>query len=260
MSYRNITALGLLKTSLIDFPGRVAAVLFTKGCSFRCPFCHNPELTGDAEGPVPPDFVPAREVLAFLDKRRRVLDGVVITGGEPLSHAWIGEIAGMVKSRSLALKIDTNGSYPERLEEIAPDYVAVDVKCAPDRYHEVTNSRELADRTVAGIKRTVAWVLAENVEHEFRTTVVPGLVDIEGFERMLDLIEGVNRYVLQAFRPGRTLDPEFSRRIPYPAEVLGRMKAAAERRGIRCLIRATRATRAPALGSASRRSAFIASI
>jgi len=232
-----IPRLGLVRTSLVDFPERVSAVVFTSGCNFRCPFCHNPELAGDFDAPPPDDFLDAEEVLAFLDRRRRVLGGVVLTGGEPLAHAAIVSFAAEIRSLGLALKIDTNGSFPERLTEVAPDYVAIDVKTSPDRYGELVASPGAAEHAVKRLRRTIDWVLETGVEHEFRTTVVPGLVDVSTFEAILDLVEGTSRYVLAQFRGGKTLDPGLSKSLPYPTAMLEHLRDLAEARGIPCLIR-----------------------
>ncbi|TVR85141.1 MAG: anaerobic ribonucleoside-triphosphate reductase activating protein, partial [Spirochaetaceae bacterium] len=130
--------LGLRKTSLIDFPGRLAAVVFTHGCPLRCPFCHNPELV---QGPLPESFLPAAEVLAFLRKRANLLSGVVISGGEPLLHADLPQLITKIGALGLGVKVDTSGALPQSLAEIlrleAVTYVAMDIKTAPGRYPEL---------------------------------------------------------------------------------------------------------------------------
>jgi len=232
---------GLVRTSLIDYPGRVATVLFTSGCNFRCPFCHNPELTGEPGGPVPDDFIPTDEAIEFLERRRNVIGGVVITGGEPLISAGIAELVSSIRSLGLAVKSGTNGTSPELLSKGAPDFVAVDVKCAPSRYSRVTGGRMSAETAVGNLRQTIDWILEHDVEHEVRTTVAPGLVDLEEFDELLDLVQGAKSYVLTEFRPGHTLDARFAHASPYPVAVLDAMRDRARDRGIPCSIRSRHA-------------------
>ena len=239
-----IESLGLVKTSLIDYPGEVAAILFTSGCNLRCPFCHNPELvTGEA----PDSFMPVSEVMAFLSRRQKVLGGVVITGGEPCMHNGLGDLVDQILSMGLKVKIDTNGMYPETLMSLSPTYIAMDIKTSPGKYREVSSEaggaqyelfhsdtgESLWDRAI----RSIRWIIDSGIEHEFRTTIVPGLVTEHDIRTIADTIRGARRYVLGGFRPVNTLDPEFSGRSPYPDNVLESMKALAEDRGVPCSIR-----------------------
>ena len=126
-----LSNLGLVKTSLIDFPGEVAAVVFSFGCNLRCPFCHNPTLVN---GSHPEDFISRGEILSFLKKRRNVLGGVCITGGEPLLHSDLVLLITEIKALGLKVKLDTNGTVPDRLREVKADYVAIDFKTSPEKY------------------------------------------------------------------------------------------------------------------------------
>ena len=190
---------GLQKLTLLDYPGRVACTVFTGGCNFRCPFCHNaplvlPErLEGDENG--------AETVLAFLKKRQGILDGVAITGGEPLLHKDIDVFLRQVKALGYAVKLDTNGSFPERLmalvEEGLVDRVAVDIKNSPALYAKTVG---VPGFDLAPVERTKNYLLSGAVEYEFRTTVVKGLHTRESLLEAARWIEGAREYYLQQFK------------------------------------------------------------
>ncbi len=190
---------GLQKLTLLDYPGRVACTVFTGGCNFRCPFCHNaplvlPErLEGDENG--------AETVLAFLKKRQGILDGVAVTGGEPLLHKDIDVFLRQVKALGYAVKLDTNGSFPERLmalvEEGLVDRVAVDIKNSPALYAKTVG---VPGFDLAPVERTKNYLLSGAVEYEFRTTVVKGLHTRESLLEAARWIEGAREYYLQQFK------------------------------------------------------------
>ena len=190
---------GLQKMTLLDYPGRVACTIFTGGCNFRCPFCHNaslviPEELRAADGGV-------EAILAFLKKRQGLLDGVAITGGEPLLHADMADFLRQIRALGYLIKLDTNGSFPERLislvEEGLVDRVAMDVKNAPGLYPE-TAGFPLLD--IAPIERSKNFLLEGRVEYEFRTTVVKGLHTTESLVEAAHWIEGAKEYYLQQFK------------------------------------------------------------
>ena len=199
---------GLQKTTLLDYPGRVACTVFTGGCNFRCPFCHNaslviPESLRAADGGV-------EAVLAFLRKRRGLLDGVAVTGGEPLLHADMADFLHKIKELGYLVKLDTNGSFPERLralvEEGLVDRVAMDVKNSPALYAK-TVGLPLLD--IAPIERSREYLLEGHVEYEFRTTVVRGLHTRESLLEAARWIAGAPEYYLQQFKDsGELLAPE----------------------------------------------------
>ena len=190
---------GLQKLTLLDYPGKVACTVFTGGCNFRCPFCHNaplvlPErLQGDENG--------AETVLAFLKKRQGILDGVAVTGGEPLLHADIGDFLREVKALGYSVKLDTNGSFPQRLialvEEGLVDRVAVDIKNAPALYAKTVG---VPGFDLSPVERTKDYLLSGAVEYEFRTTVVKGLHTRESLLEAARWIEGAKEYYLQQFK------------------------------------------------------------
>ena len=202
---------GLQKTSLVDFPNRVASVLFTPGCNLRCPYCHNWRIVVD---PKPP-FLNEENALSMLETRKKYVDAVVITGGEPTLHKELPKFLKKLKEKGFAVKLDTNGFFPQVLEECLPyvDYVAVDVKTALEKYGR------LGARSTADFLQTLAMLKMGKVEYEFRTTVVPGFVDIEDIARIGELVKGAKILAIQQFVPGDTLDRNSTIK-PYTSEIL----------------------------------------
>ena len=199
---------GLQKTTLLDFPTKVACTVFTGGCNFRCPFCHNGTLVSD-----PKQFptIEVSEFLSFLDKRQGILDGVCITGGEPLLQKDIASFMSEVKARGFALKLDTNGSFPDILEDLIDkklvDYVAMDIKSSREKYHILTG----IDKYLPEVERSVAILKQGKIDYEFRTTVVRELHELSDFEDIGKWISGADRYFLQLFKDsGDTLESGFS--------------------------------------------------
>ena len=188
---------GLQKTTLLDFPTKVACTVFTGGCNFRCPFCHNGTLVSD------PKQFPTIEIpdfLSFLDKRKGILDGVCITGGEPLLNKDIDSLLREIKARGYAVKLDTNGSFPDLLESLIDeglvDYVAMDIKSSREKYHLLTG----IDKFNVEIAKSVELLLRGKVDYEFRTTVVRELHELSDFEDIGKWISGAKKYYLQLFK------------------------------------------------------------
>lgn len=188
---------GLLKTSLIDYPGEICATLFTGGCNLRCPFCHNSELVLD---PVGLPLYDEAEVMDFLSRRSGLLGGVCISGGEPSLQEDILDFAAAVKSAGFKVKLDTNGTRPRVLHDLLHegllDYVAVDIKAPREKYNLLAGV-EVDYGAVAG---TVALLRENQVEHEFRTTFVPGLLDKDDIVTIAEALTGCRRYVIQSFK------------------------------------------------------------
>jgi pyruvate formate lyase activating enzyme len=205
---------GIQKTSLIDFPDRIATVLFTPGCNLRCPFCHNWRIVLD---PKPP-FLNEETVIRILEKRKKYVDAVVITGGEPAIHKEIPEFLKKLKEKGFAVKLDTNGFFPQVLKECLSfvDYVALDVKTSLEKYGR------LGAKDTTGFLRAVEILKNGKVDYEFRATVVPGFVDEEDIEKMGDIVKGGKRFAFQQFISGDTLDKTFDNVKPYAAEVISK--------------------------------------
>lgn len=220
---------GLIKTTLIDYPGHVAAGLFTHGCNLRCPYCHNPELVYP-ERPVPGHFLSGDEVLSFLETRKTVLDGVCISGGEPLLQPELPEIAGHIRDLGLSVKIDTNGLFPEKFASCRPDYTAMDIKTAPSKYGRVGFGKPA--RTL--LEQTVNMIISSEIPYHFRTTLVPGIVSLEDAEEMAELIPPGSLYIINPFRNNITLDPGFSAVSPYSGEETAAFRDFFLQKGINC--------------------------
>ena len=193
---------GLQKLTLLDYPGRTACTVFLSGCNFRCPFCHNaPLLQGDTG-----DAMDEDALLMFLKKRQGVLDGVAVTGGEPLLRQEPPSLLEKIKALGYAVKLDTNGTFPERLEAIVQaglaDYVAMDVKNSPERYAQTVGVSEL---DLAPIFKSVSFLLRGTVAYEFRTTAVAELHDDASFGRLGDWLAGAEHYFIQCFEPRETV-------------------------------------------------------
>ena len=193
---------GLQKMTLLDFPGAVACTVFLGGCDFRCPYCHNAEL-------LDPDFPPLmdeNELLAFLRKRQGLLDGVCLTGGEPLLRPELPALLGEIRALGYRTKLDTNGSQPHRLKAILDaglaDYVAMDIKNSPARYAETVGR---AGFDVAPIRESARLLMAGDTDYEFRTTVVAQLHDEDSFRAIGQWIRGAKRYFLQPFTDRETV-------------------------------------------------------
>jgi pyruvate formate lyase activating enzyme len=203
---------GLQKTSLVDFPNRVASVLFTPGCNLRCPYCHNWRIVLDSK----PPFLNEKTALSMLEARKKYVDAVVVTGGEPTMHKELPGFLAKLKERGFQVKLDTNGFYPEVLEECIgnADYVAMDVKTSLEKYAVV------GARDTAGLMRAVAIVKTGKVPYEFRTTMVPELVAPEDVTCIGEVVKGAATYALQQFVPQDTLDKRFQSITPYAHGIL----------------------------------------
>lgn len=212
---------GLQKTTLLDFPGRVACTVFTVGCNFACPFCHNRELvTKELFEESGRKMIDEKELWSFLEKRKGILDGVCITGGEPTLQPDLEEFCQKIKKMGLKVKLDTNGSSPEILEELLEkkllDFVAVDIKASFDEYVVgaglVPARRKWATTRVA---RTAKMIIDSGVEYELRTTVVPRIHAEEVLINMSNWIRRLDHWVWQNFRAKNCLNRAWEREKSY---------------------------------------------
>lgn len=216
---------GFIGTSLIDYPGQISAVVFTGGCNFACPFCQNASLVLPEKLQFQPD-IPSAEIISKLHARAKFIDGVVITGGEPSIHGdqllhFLKEIKQINScTKSLLIKLDTNGSNPELLKNLLDesliDYVAMDIKSSPERYEEVTHFED----SIKFARESIQILIEARIPYEFRTTVVPSLIDLEELNKIGEMIKGCQLFVLQSFRPKGVIDPSYEELIPYPASYL----------------------------------------
>ncbi len=186
---------GLQKTTLLDFPEKLACTVFTGGCNFRCPFCHNASLVTHIDH----DSLDENEVLAYIEQRKKVLDGVCITGGEPMLQPDLKVFCEKIKGMGLLVKIDTNGSYPEKLKTLMDaglvDYIAMDIKNSPEDYARTCG---IAEAPLA-VEQSIRLIMGSSVPYEFRTTVVREFHTPESIEALARHIMGAKKYFLQCF-------------------------------------------------------------
>jgi pyruvate formate lyase activating enzyme len=205
---------GIEKFTLIDYPGKIACMAYTIGCNFRCPYCHNPELVDETTDVA----LSEQEFFDFLDTRKGMLDGVVITGGEPTMHADLPRVMQEIKDRGFLVKLDSNGTNPKMLRDVIKkgivDYLAMDIKSPLSLY----------GRTVArpvdteAIQESVALIMASSVPYEFRTTLVKGMLSEGDIRQIGREIQGAKLYVLQKFVSTKILNPQFRHKTSYSDE------------------------------------------
>ena len=187
---------GLQKTTLLDFPTKVACTVFTGGCNFRCPFCHNASLVlGEDKTP----DLPQEEFFRFLERRRGILDGVCVTGGEPLLQTALIPFLQNIRDLGLAVKLDTNGSAPDRLAAILrvvpPDYIAMDIKNSREKYAMTCGLPSFPE----GVEQSIDRIMNSGIPYEFRTTVVRELHTVADIKSIARRIAGARHYYLQGF-------------------------------------------------------------
>lgn len=240
---------GLQKTTLIDYPGKVAATVFTRGCSFRCPFCHNPELV------LPEKFIPLfpeKEILDFLETRIGKLQAVCITGGEPIIQTDLAEFIHKIKEMGFLVKLDTNGYNPKRLKRIISeqlvDYVAMDIKTSLEKYPIAINGRNLLryldgeklqsdyPQLKMNIKESISVIMNSGIDYEFRTTVCHPIHTVSDFEEIGKIIKGAKRYFIQNFKKSKHID-EYQKFKPFSDEELEVAKRIIEKYVLKVFIR-----------------------
>lgn len=208
---------GFQKLTLLDYPGKTAATVFLGGCNFRCPFCHNGDLVLTHNSM---DEIKREEVLNFLSKRKGLLDGVCVTGGEPLLWQDTGDFLKEIKELGFLLKLDTNGYFPDRLKSVAEylDYIAMDIKNSP---HAYCTTAGLESLDIREIEESVDFIKTSGIDHEFRTTVVKGLHTEEDMEEIGKWLKGENKYFLQPYRETeKVIEKRFSEFEPSELEKL----------------------------------------
>ena len=206
---------GLEKLASRDFPGYISSTVFIGGCNFRCPFCHNAQLVLQPETlPTFPEDIFAE----YLDSRKGWLEGVCVTGGEPLMHANLGDFLKIIKDRGLLVKLDTNGAFPQQLERLISrgmvDFLAMDIKAPLEAYAAAVGVKV----NIQDILRSMEIIRNSDKNYVFRTTVVPGLIQAGDMEAIGELLQYNDTYLLQGFSPQNTIDKEFLEKKPYSTE------------------------------------------
>jgi len=203
---------GLQKISLADYPDRIASVLFTPGCNLRCPNCHNWKIATDPQ----PPFLQEGAALDILDSRKKFVEAVVVTGGEPCMHKELPKFLAKLKEHGFLVKLDTNGFYPDTLQQCLTyvDYVAMDVKTSLEKY------KQLGVSDTTPLVKSMELLKVGKVLYEFRTTVVPEIVTAQDIAAIGELVKGSKIHALQQFIPNDTLDKRFQTLRPYPPETI----------------------------------------
>lgn len=229
----NLPIGGLQKVSLVDYPGHVAATIFTIGCNMRCGYCHNPELVLPEQYLEP---IPVSDILDWLKTRQGKLDGVCITGGEPTMHESLVDFCRQLKSMGFLVKLDSNGTHPTMLKQMIDDrlldFVAMDIKGPLNRYSEIA-ARPI---DTEAIQTSVRLLIDSDIQHEFRTTIVRSQLAPSDFDLMGELIRGGKRFALQRFQPGKTLSPQFERETSYDDAEMESLKTKMEKYVETCVI------------------------
>lgn len=212
---------GFLPMTTMDYKGKVASIIFLQGCNFRCPFCHNPELvevSGDAA-------LSEEEVISYLQDNREWIDAVVISGGEPTMHKGLAGFIARLKSLGLFVKLQTNGTNPGMLKELAEkkllDYISMDIKAPPEKYCALSGS--IAD--ISAIEKSIAIIKESGTDYSFHTTVAPEL-SLEDIKKIGKWLCGAKRFCIQQFRPEKTLDASYAEKKPHTKEELQKMAEA----------------------------------
>lgn len=225
---------GLQKVSLIDYPAKISAVVFTQGCNYRCPYCHNPELVD------PELFSPSiaeDDILRFLETRRGKLDAVSITGGEPTLQEDLAPFITTIRKLGFEVKLDTNGSRPEVLSLLIQNklvnFIAMDVKAPFAKYSRIAGVHIHPD----DIRKSISLILASGLAHEFRTTVVKSLLSPEDILAIADELAGAKRFALQKFRPTKALSEKYLAKKTHSDEILLQLKTKLEKRIPQVIIR-----------------------
>lgn len=199
---------GFTRFSLIDYPGYICAIIFVQGCNFRCPYCQNPELVLPE---IFTDTIPIEKIFEFLKKRTGLIDAVEFTGGEPAINKDLIDVAEKIKNMGFRIKLDTNGSNPEMVENVINnsivDYIAMDIKASPDRYEEIARVKIDRDK----IKRSIELIISKAPDYEFRTTIIKGFHNSDEMESIGKTVQGADKFFIQRSQFYKTLEKGYMR-------------------------------------------------
>ncbi|MBN2617842.1 MAG: anaerobic ribonucleoside-triphosphate reductase activating protein [Spirochaetales bacterium] len=218
---------GFLPTTLLDYPGEVASVLFLPLCNLTCPYCHNPSLVHNETE----TLLDIEEITNKIFQRRKVIGGVVITGGEPTLYQDLNHYINLFQSWGLKVKVDTNGTRPNIIKTLKPDYFAMDLKTSINKYSALgfNGGNEIVE--------SLEWLKKSGIDYEIRTTAAPILFTKDDLIEMLPLLKGVKKYFITNFRNGDILNPEYNLNTPYTKEELEEFILICKEAGITCNLR-----------------------
>lgn len=207
---------GFQKLSMVDYPGHVACTIFLSGCNLNCKFCHNPSLVKNQNSE---NEIEVHEIMDYLNKRKGLIDGVCVSGGEPTIQEGLPDLIRPIKEMGYKVKLDTNGTNPRMVEKLLSeglvDYVAVDIKATEDKYQEVVDCYVNTD----DIKKTIRLLMGSSIDYEFRTTMLPEL-DGNDIEEIVSYVSGCDKYVIQQFRNQVTLHRDYSAKEPHDEDYI----------------------------------------
>ncbi|MFH0732793.1 MAG: anaerobic ribonucleoside-triphosphate reductase activating protein [Candidatus Omnitrophota bacterium] len=210
---------GFQEVSLLEWEGKLTSILFLPGCNLRCGFCHAKALVLDRIK----ETVPFEKITAYLKTKRLWLDAVVISGGEPTMHEWLTLLIDEIKKYKLKVMLETNGTHPDKIKALLDakklDYIAMDIKAPLAKYKTATAT----DINTQDIAKSIQIIMSSGIDYEFRTTVVPGIINVKDIKEIARLIKGARKLSLQQFSPKDTLDSAFLKIKPYPKNVLEEM-------------------------------------
>ena len=212
---------GLQKTSLIDYPGKVVCTIFLAGCNFRCPYCQNPDLI---EAPDKLPTIKEEEIIDYLKKRRKWLDGICISGGEPTIHKELVIFIERIKKENFLVKLDTNGANPAMIKELLDknlvDFIAMDIKTSLDKYDDAAK----VSVNKKDVQKSIALIRNSGIDYEFRSTILPRLHSEEDIKKIGEWLNGSKKFVLQQFRPRICLDKSYEKEKPFSKQEMETFK------------------------------------
>ena len=220
---------GINTLTLLDYPDKVACIIFTAGCPFRCGYCHNPQFVLPEEiKKLMGSMIPEEKFFSFLKSRKGLLDAVVVSGGEPTIHEDLPDFFRKIKEMEFLTKLDSNGTKPDMIEKLIKDnlidFIAMDIKATPDKYEETVSAKV----NTTDLLRSKELIMNSNIDHEFRTTVIQEFHTESDIEEIAKLAKGCHLYSIQNFRPALTLDKKFQKFHPHTKEQLKKFKEIAE--------------------------------
>ncbi|MGL1890316.1 MAG: anaerobic ribonucleoside-triphosphate reductase activating protein [Spirochaetaceae bacterium] len=218
---------GFIPTTLLDYPGEIASVLFLPGCNLKCPYCHNPSIVN----PLNDTLDNIDIILEAIDKRKHLISGVVISGGEPTLYQDLNEYITYFQNLGLKVKLDTNGTNPDLLKKLKPNYIAMDLKTSLEKYVAI------GYKGSSEIKESLDWIKNSGIDYEIRTTAAPIIFTKDDLKQMLPLLKDVKNYYITNFRNSETLVPAYNLNTPYSDYELEEFVKICKDAGINCTLR-----------------------